>query len=174
MKMINVSCVGMRNVRHFTSSVASAFRSSTTSQSGSSIGNGFEKVERFKLPSTASWSLNDLKILATREKAVLSDKDLNHLSQLAAIDLDAAASKVSRKDILHDINIILNCAEALQSNFPSSSCSSKSVSVHEPMLMSDLRQDESESMGSRRDELMSNSPVTINGFFAVPKRCRDD
>lgn len=71
----------------------------------------FSNAAYFHLPK-ATWSLNELRVLTEGNNSVVTDDKIDHLAQLACINLKC--SRVSKSEILKDINIILNCSRALQ------------------------------------------------------------
>lgn len=131
----------------------------------------------YKLKTEATWSLNDLKLVHTRGSSseIISEEALKRLSELAAIDLDY--TKISRDDIMNDINFILNCATVLGNCIATNSYNIETDSSYTSnigfMQYKDLRVDEFVSPpneSEHRTKLMKNATKNYNNYFVVPKK----
>merc|ERR1719487_2798205 len=75
----------------------------------------------------AEWSLKDLKLTDSDDNVPIVKQDqVESLCRLAGISLVGQEEKCSMNEVIHDINIILRCAQQLKTAASSSS--------HEPFI----------------------------------------
>ena len=127
----------------------------------------------FKLNKVATWSLNDLKLASQRcPTSVISEETLKRLSKLTAIDLDE--TKISKEDILKDINFILNCATVLSNDTAiNHNDIEKDTNNLAIMKYNNLREDEvvlPPNESEHRIKLLNNAMKRYNNYFVVPKK----
>jgi Asp-tRNA(Asn)/Glu-tRNA(Gln) amidotransferase C subunit len=96
--------------------------------------------------------------------------DIEKLCKLSCIDIDigSISSKVTKDEILRDVNIILNCAKSLNVDNDIDSINDN----EKVMLLSSLRDDIPTTTDS--SSILINSQEKHKNFFAVPKRAKQE
>ena len=94
--------------------------------------------------------------------------DIEKLCKLSSIDINIC-KKVTKEEILRDVNIILNCAKALDNNINDNDNNNNNEKV---MTLSSLREDVP--VLQDKESILLNSKEQYKNFFVVPKRAKQE
>lgn len=131
----------------------------------------------YQLPSS-SWSLADMRILATGT-GVIHEDEVARLAKLASIDMNAVNTRVSASEVCRDINVILNCSRLLKVSqcfilelfliFMQGTSSSRNPTIV-VQTTNEMRSDNGKTMTDQtKAALFQNAPFYYKDYFAVPK-----
>jgi aspartyl/glutamyl-tRNA(Asn/Gln) amidotransferase C subunit len=95
--------------------------------------------------------------------------DIEKLCKLSSIDINIS-KKITKEEILRDVNIILNCAKALDNiNINDNDNINNNEKV---MTLSSLRDDVP--VLQDKESILLNSKEQYKNFFVVPKRAKQE
>jgi len=100
--------------------------------------------------------------------------DIEKLCKLSSIDINIS-KKITKEEILRDVNIILNCAKALDNNDDSNDNDNNNNDINnneKVLTLSSLRDDVP--VLQDKELILLNSKEQYKNFFVVPKRAKQE